>query len=358
MDEAFDAGFDLHERAVRNQVGDLAFDLGSSREALLDLVPRIVGRLLETEGDALLVFVDLEDLELDFLADLEQFARVGEATPGHVGDVKQSVHAAEVDEGAEIGEIFHRAGDHRADVGAGHELLAFFAAFLLDEFAAAEDHVAAVIVEFDDFEIVGVADELIEVLRRDDVDLRGRQESLDADVDQESAFDHGFDPALDDAFVLENLADFVPVLAVGGLFFGKDDHAFVVLETDEQDFDFVADGDFGRIVEFRGGDGAFGLVVDVDEKFAGADFQNAAFDNAAFFELFGRVGDQFLDLRHNNRPAQKARELVFWIPRFRFRFPLRGRRSLSGPIGAVGKHGRRSGLGQGGKRGAIRVAVV
>jgi hypothetical protein len=45
--------------------------------------------LLEAEGDALLLLVDIEDHELELLADLEHLARVTEATPGDVGDVSR-----------------------------------------------------------------------------------------------------------------------------------------------------------------------------------------------------------------------------------------------------------------------------
>ncbi len=41
MDEAFDAFFQFHKRAVRHEVGDLALDLLAGRETLFDLVPRV-----------------------------------------------------------------------------------------------------------------------------------------------------------------------------------------------------------------------------------------------------------------------------------------------------------------------------
>ena len=84
-------------------------------------------------------------------------------------------------------------------------MLALLAAFLLDEFAAGEDDVLALLVDLDDLELVGVADEMREILRRDDVDLRAGQERLDADIDGQAAFDHGLDLAVDEAAVVENL---------------------------------------------------------------------------------------------------------------------------------------------------------
>ena len=88
MDETLDPGFDLNEGPVRHQVGDLTLDLGSGWETLLDFVPRIVLGLFESERDALFVLVDLENLQGNFLANLEQFARMGESAPCHVGDVE------------------------------------------------------------------------------------------------------------------------------------------------------------------------------------------------------------------------------------------------------------------------------
>ena len=109
VDEAFDAFLELDERAVGNEIGDLALDVGANGEALLDLVPRILLGLLEAEGDALLLLVDIEDLDFEFLADLEQLAGVAEAAPGHIGDMEEAVHAIEVDECAEIGEVLDGA---------------------------------------------------------------------------------------------------------------------------------------------------------------------------------------------------------------------------------------------------------
>ena len=84
-----------------------------------------------------------------------------------------------------------------------------------------------------------------------------------------------------------------------GAFSGEDDHALVVLEAFEQDFDFVADFEGVRIVEFAEADDALGLVADVDEDFPGADLQNVAFDNGAFAEVLHGLGDQFLHSDHN-----------------------------------------------------------
>ncbi len=173
-----------------------------------------------------------------------------EAAPRHIGDVEEAVHAVEVDEGAEIGEVLDRAADDIARLGGTEEVRALLRALLLDQFPAGKDDVFAVVVDLDDLEIVGVGDELIEILGRDDVDLGAGKEGFDADVDGETAFDHGFDFAFDDPAFVEHGDDLVPVLFVGGALLGEDDHALVVFEPDEEDFGFVADLEVFDVVEF------------------------------------------------------------------------------------------------------------
>jgi hypothetical protein len=80
---------------------------------------------------------------------------------------------------------------------------ALLGAFGFDQFAAGEDDVLALLVELDDFELVGVADVNAQILRRDDVDLGAGQECLDADVEHEAALDDGLDLAGDEPPLLK-----------------------------------------------------------------------------------------------------------------------------------------------------------
>src|SRR5204863_4288964 len=163
-----------------------------------------------------------------------------QTAPGHVRDMEQPVHAIEIDEGAEIGQVLDAALDDVAHLHAFEELLALLASFLFDQLAPAQDHVLPVVVDLDDLEVVGVADKLLQILWRDDVDLRSRQECFHADIDHQAAFDDGFYLALDQAIASEYGGDLVPILAIRGLLLGKHDHAFVVFEALEENFHFVA----------------------------------------------------------------------------------------------------------------------
>ena len=96
--------------------------------------------------------------------------------------MQQAIHPIEIDESAEIGDVFHRADNAVAHVHAFHEFLPFLATLLLDYLTPAENYIFAVVIELNDFKIVRVTNELLQVLWRNHVDLRGRQKCLNADV--------------------------------------------------------------------------------------------------------------------------------------------------------------------------------
>ena len=78
-----------------------------------ELLPRVFLRRLERQRDPLAVHVDVEHLDGDLLAHLDDLGRVVDVLPGQLGDVDQTVDAAEVDERAEVDD---RGDDTGADL--------------------------------------------------------------------------------------------------------------------------------------------------------------------------------------------------------------------------------------------------
>ena len=152
VDQAFDARLQLHEGAVVGDVRDGALEAGADRILGLDAGPRIGLQLLHAEADALRLRVDADDLHLDRVADVDDLARVIDAAPGHVGDVQQAVDAAEVDEGAVVGDVLDEAVDHLALGQPGDDLGALLGARLFQDLAARDDDVAAAAVHLEDLE--------------------------------------------------------------------------------------------------------------------------------------------------------------------------------------------------------------
>ena len=218
--------------------------------------------------------------------------------PGHVGDVEEAVEAVEIEESAKLGEVLDAALHLGAFFEVGEKLGALLIALLFDQFAAGEDDVFAVLVEFDDAALDLLTHELAEVLRRVDVDLGGGEESFNADVDGEAALDHALDDAFDGLVGLTEFDDLFPVLLLGGLLAGEDDEAVLILETLEEHLDLAADGEVVGRAELVDVDGALGLVADVDHHLAGTAFNDAAADNGAFAEILHRLGEKSFEIGH------------------------------------------------------------
>jgi hypothetical protein len=174
----------------------LAEHAGALRVAPGDVDPGIFAQLLEAQGDAVALAVELEDLDVDLLADFDHdLGRVLDALPGHVGDVQQAVDAAEVDEGAVVGEVLDHALDRPAlPAGSPAAPRARRCTRLFDHRAARDDHVVALLVELDDLEFEFLAFEVRGVANRAHIDQGAGQERADrVDVDGEAALDLAVD---------------------------------------------------------------------------------------------------------------------------------------------------------------------
>src|SRR5690606_31308683 len=100
--ETLDAVLDAHEGTERDELGDLARDDLADRVGPGEVLPRVLLRRLERQGDALAVHVDVQDLDRDLVADLDDLGRVVDVLPGQLGDVDETVDAAQVHEGTEV----------------------------------------------------------------------------------------------------------------------------------------------------------------------------------------------------------------------------------------------------------------
>src|SRR5438552_16688497 len=132
-------------------------------------------------------------------------------TPGHIGDMEQAIHSIEIDECPEISQVLNVALHDVAHLDAFEELLALLAPLLFDQFATAQHDVLSIVINFDDFEVVGVADKLLQILWWNDIDLGCGQECFDPDVDHQSTFDDCFYFALDQAISGKYSGDLVPI---------------------------------------------------------------------------------------------------------------------------------------------------
>ena len=78
MEEAVDTLFKVDESTAVGELYDLALEDLTDGISLFDCILGVLSKLLETKADSLLVEVITEDLSLDYIADAEDFLRVGD----------------------------------------------------------------------------------------------------------------------------------------------------------------------------------------------------------------------------------------------------------------------------------------
>src|SRR5213596_2423168 len=105
--------------------------------------------------------------------------------PGELADVDQPVHPVQVDKGAEVDDVRDLAVDDVAWIEAVEDLLPLFLPLVLEDGAAREHDVVARAVELDHLGAQLLAEELVEILHPANVDQRGREESADAQVEDQ-----------------------------------------------------------------------------------------------------------------------------------------------------------------------------
>ena len=290
VNQALDAGEDFDEGAEGDDLGHRSLEHVTGTVGADHPLPGVLLSLLQAEGDALAVAVDVEHFDPHRVADRDDFGGMVDVAPGKLGDVDQAVDPVEVDEGAEVDDVGDLAFDHLAGLEPAEDLLADLLALLLEDGAAREDDVVARAVELDDFALQRLAHELVEVVDAADVDQRGGQEAAHPEVEDQATLDDLDDAAFDRFAGIGGDLDAAPSLLEAGALLGKDQTALGVLLGEDQRVDLLAELDlFGRVDrladrELVGGNDALGLVADVDEDLVFVDPDDLAVDDVALIE--------------------------------------------------------------------------
>ena len=244
-----------------------------------------------------------------------------DALPRHVGDVQQAVDATEIHERAVVGEVLDGALEHGAFLQVVHERAALGGEFLLDDRAAANDHVVALLVELDDLELEGLAFEVGGVAHRTDIDQRTGKERADVvDLDGETTLHTARDGAGDDFGFVEALFEARPGAGTLGFVAREARFAGAIFHRVERDFDAVAglDLDFAAFVlELLEGDDGFGLQAHVDDHHVVADVDDEASEDHsgadtlvsdALFEELGKTFSHLVSIRTAARFCRGGRD--------------------------------------------------
>ena len=239
--QTLDAVLELDEGTIGHDVDHLALDLLTHGVACLDAVPRRGLLLLDAQGDAVLVAVDLQHDHFQFLVELYHLGGVADAAPGHIGDVQQAVDAAEVHEDTKVCDVLDDTRADLTDFDIAEEGFLQQLAFLFEELAPRDHDVLALGVDLDDARPNGLVDKGRDVVGAAQVDLAGGQEDIDAiHIDQQAALDLAQDHALDEIALDIFLGDAIPGALPVGPLLGEVGRVLVAVLAFVEDFELLA----------------------------------------------------------------------------------------------------------------------
>ncbi|CDE08859.1 putative uncharacterized protein [Prevotella sp. CAG:485] len=251
------AGLYLYECAVIGHDANLALDVVAGLEVRVEVIPRMRGKLLQTQCDAAFVVVEVKDYHVQTLIKLYNLVRVRYAAPAQVGDVNQAVYATKVDEHTVIGDVLHDAFQHLTLLQLGDDFALLGFQFCLDEGFVADYNVAVIFVDFHHFEFHRFVYEYIVVADGAHVDLRAGQEGLDAeDVYYHAAFGTAFYVALDDFVLLHCLFHAAPAARCTRFLMAENKLTFFVFLVLDEYLYLIAYLKVGIVAEFGDRDDA------------------------------------------------------------------------------------------------------
>ena len=189
VDQTLDPVAHLDEGTERHQLSDPAVYQLPHLVGPSELLPGILLGGLQREADALPTEVDFQHLDLDLIADRYHRAGMIDVLPGQLRDVDQAVHATQVHKGSEVDHAGHHAAANLSRPQVVEELLALLFLGLFQPGPAGQDHVVAILVQFDDLGVDRGADVRLQVTDPAQLDQRGGQEAPEADVHYEAALD-------------------------------------------------------------------------------------------------------------------------------------------------------------------------
>ena len=133
MDKTFNAGSDFNECTVVSHNDYFTLYLVAYLEVSVEGIPRMGSELLQAESDTLLLFIEVENNNVELLVELNDFVGIVYAAPREVGDVDQTVYAAEVDEYTVRSDILNSTFEYLTLLKLRDNLLLLSFEFSLDE---------------------------------------------------------------------------------------------------------------------------------------------------------------------------------------------------------------------------------
>jgi len=181
-------------------------------------LPWVFHQLLHAKADALRILIDLHDLNLNGLADIQDFGRVVHPAPRHIRDVEQAIDTAQINERTVISDVLDHTFDDIALIELADDLRALLCAGLFEDCAAGDNDIAAAAIHLEDLERLRNVHQRSDIAHRAHIDLRaGQERHCAAKIDSEPTLDAAKDRAFDAVGLVESFFETVPRFFAAGL---------------------------------------------------------------------------------------------------------------------------------------------
>ncbi|MNU66279.1 hypothetical protein D3C71_555880 [compost metagenome] len=294
MYQAFNAFFDFNEAAVVGQVGHAARQTGGLRVTLGDSNPGIFAQLLQTQGYTGTLAVELQNLDCDLVANVDDFGRMLNALPRHVGDVQQAVNAAQIYECTVVGQVLDDTLNFLTFLQVGQQAFALGGVLGFDHGTTGNDNVVALLVQLDDLELEFFVFQVSGVTDRTHVNQRTRQEGTDAvQLNGETTLDLAVDDTDNGSLLFVCLLKLQPGFVALGFFAGQLGFAETIFDRVQSHVNGVAYVDFQLaqgVLELFSRNGRLGFQTGVNQYETVLDSNDGALDDGTLTGFNGIQG--------------------------------------------------------------------
>src|SRR5690554_504258 len=302
VNQTFHTFFQLSKAAVVGQVGYACGNTGTFRVTCLDINPGIRAQLLQTQGYTVTLTVELQNLNVNLVAHIDDFARMLDAFPSHIGDVQQTIHTAQVGECAVVGEVLDDTFCFHAFLQGRQQRFALGTVFSFQNRTTGNNYVVALLIQLDNFEFEFLAFQVCGVTDRTHINQGARQERADAvNVNGETTFDLAVDNAFDHCLLFESLLQVFPGFSALRFLTGQTGFTKTIFHRVESYINLISDLDIqasGVVKKLGNRNHAFGFQAGMNSYPVAVDVNDCPFDNRtglhinffqAFFEKFSKA---------------------------------------------------------------------
>ena len=293
VDKALNAVAKVNKCTEGNKLGDSALDNSVNWILGNKYAPWILRSLLKTKGDALTVKVNVENLNLNLLANLNNLRWVVNVVPRKLGNVNQAVNAAKVNKCTKLNDGGNGTLELHANLELAQDVLTLCLTSLLKNNAARKNNVVAVAIHLDNTSLNTSAHECTKVLDATKVNKGCRQEATEANVKNQAALNNLDNLALNGLTSVELIFNCLPSTLVLSTLLGENQTALFVLFLKDKSLDVLTQGDdLCRVDVFTNRkltsrNNALRLVANVYEDLIALNLDDGAVDKISLI----KVGD-------------------------------------------------------------------